>query len=610
MKFGSLVLVLAATTLGVSQTPPPATSDVLGSHDLSMGGTSHIQGSMSAACLYCHVPHSGSGKSALWGQTLSNQIYSTYVSNTAQNTTTQPPLGQDSSLCLSCHDGTVAVGQVTPYGPYIMQGSLPPVAVMGSQLQGSHPFSLQLPLKDGPSLVASLAANGTTADQTGSVKLIKGNIECSSCHNPHIQSTDRLSPNFLVLDNRKGAICLACHDPNPRTVNGHDNPLAMWSVGIHATSGTLVNPAANLGGYASVTDFACQSCHVSHNAGGTGLLRNSNEADCAVCHSGGVNLSPAAPNVFAEFAKQGAHPFTTNTGSHTPGESVLLNNNRHSTCADCHNSHAAGQTTSFALPPSVRPSQADVNGISAADGVTVVKPSVNQYETCLRCHGTGTGKTTNPAVFGYLPVRVVNSLDPLNVIPQFSLTSTSSHPVLHDRTSPFPQPSLRANMLNLDGVTPGRLMGTRILCTDCHNSDDNREFGGIGPNGPHGSQYWHLLERRYEFSQAAVPGGTVTNLFPNPDLSSSGPYGMCVKCHDLTQIMSNTSFSGHANHLNDGFSCSVCHTAHGMGGISGSISGERMVNFDAGVVAQNGSTPIMYNRSRNTCSLTCHNTPH
>ncbi len=294
--------------------------------------------------------------------------------------------------------------------------------------------------------------------------LIKGNVECSSCHNPHIQSTDKLSPNFLVLDNRKGAICLACHDANPRTVNGHDNPLAMWSTGVHATSGTLVNPAAALGGYATISDFACQSCHSQHNAGGAvGLLRSANETDCVVCHSGGNSTSPVAPNVFVEFAKQGAHPFSTSNGAHTPSESVLLNQNRHATCADCHNSHSASQVVSFPIPPSIRASQNGVDGISGADGVTVLKPAINQYENCLRCHGTSTGKTTNLPAFGYLPVWVVTSIDPLNVIAQLSLTATSSHPVMHDRISPYPQPSLRSNMLNLDGVTPGRAMGTRIL---------------------------------------------------------------------------------------------------------------------------------------------------
>ena len=96
------------------------------------------------------------------------------------------------------------------------------------------------------------------------------------------------------------------------------------------------------------------------------------------------------------------------------------------------------------------------------------------------------------------------------MIPEFSATATSSHPVTHDSLSPLPQPSLLTNMLNQNG-TAGRLMGVRIFCSDCHNSDDNREFGGIGPNGPHGSVYSHILEHNYQFSQAAAPGGQVTN---------------------------------------------------------------------------------------------------
>jgi predicted CXXCH cytochrome family protein len=484
-------------------------------------------------------------------------------------------------------------------------------STMGTNLSSTHPFSLKLPLKDAPNLVASLVASGTTQDPTHSVQLIRGNIECTSCHNPHIQSVDKQSPNFLVRDDLKGAVCLACHETKPRTVNMKDNPLAMWTPSAHANAGNMVNPNAGLGGYSTVAEFACIACHVPHSAGGAArLLRAPNETDCITCHNGGLTLSPAAPNVFAEFAKQGQHPFSGPTGSHDANEDVLLNQNRHATCADCHNPHSSNQVVTFPLPPAIRPSQNGVAGISASDGITVLRPAVNQYENCLRCHGNSTGKATNPAVFGYLPVRVVASTDPLNVIPEFSIAATSSHPVMHDRTSPLPQQSLNANMINLDGTTPGRMMGARILCTDCHNADDNREFGGTGPNGPHGSSWFHILERHYEFSQAAVPGGTITNLFPNPDLSVAGPYALCGKCHNLAQVVGNTSFTEHARHINDGFSCSTCHTAHGMGAASGSISGERLVNFDAAVVAPNGSTPISYNRAKNSCTLTCHNHAH
>ena len=309
------------------------------------------------------------------------------------------------------------------------------------------------------------------------------------------------------------------------------------------------------------------------------------------------------------------HSFSPGNSPHRPNESALLNQNIHVTCVDCHNPHSSNRVATFPAAPAIRPSQALVVGISATDGMTVVNPAVNQYENCLRCHGSSTGQQSKP-IFGYLPLRVVSASDPLNVIPQFSATATSSHPVTHDRSSPLPQPSLRPNMLDLDGRTPGRSMGTRILCTDCHNSDDNREFGGNGPNGPHGSMFAHIMERRYEFSQAPAPGKLITNLFPNPSLSAQGganggPYALCAKCHDLTQILNNTSFSEHARHVKqDGFSCSVCHTAHGMGAQSGSISGERLVNFDARVVAPNGAAPISYNRAMNSCSLVCHNHPH
>ena len=79
-----------------------------------------------------------------------------------------------------------------------MSGKMKPADIFGASLQSSHPNSLVLPLKDDPELVKSLVGGGRTADPA--VKLIKGNIECDTCHNPHVQSTDKVSQNFLVRD--------------------------------------------------------------------------------------------------------------------------------------------------------------------------------------------------------------------------------------------------------------------------------------------------------------------------------------------------------------------------------------------------------------------------
>ena len=593
--------------------------DALGVHNLSAASGSPVVAPGSLGCTFCHAPHSGlGGVTPLWNQTLSNQSYTPYTSTTySEKGNTQPVLGKTSSLCLSCHDGTVAVGQSAVFGKIPVTGTLNSIDVLGTNLSGSHPFSLVLPLQDAPDLVASLVSQGVTADPKGAVKLIAGNIECTSCHDPHIQAIDTIAQDFLVRDSSSGQMCLACHDPN-RVVTGQVNRLSGYTGSIHAVATNQVANSANVGPYATVAANACGSCHAEHNANGTRLMRIATPAapgvdaatqDCITCHNGGSNISPAAPNVYAEFAKV-SHPLPAGVNIHDAAEPAVLNNNRHSTCVDCHSPHASNQLTVFTAPPAIRPPQNGVSGVSGVDGVTILTPAVNQFENCLRCHGTSAGKQIL-IKYGYLPNRLVFAGDPLNLVPQFSINATSSHPVTHDNNSALPQPSLLVNMLNLNGTVSTRLVGTRIFCTDCHNSDDNREFGGVGPNGPHGSTYTHLLERNYQFGQAAIPGGPVTNLYPNPDMSPQGPYALCAKCHSLTTVISAASWAYHQDHVSqDGFSCSICHTAHGMGAVSASVTGERLINFDINVVAQNGTNPISYNRATNTCTLVCHGQAH
>jgi nitrate/TMAO reductase-like tetraheme cytochrome c subunit len=606
---------LLAEGFAIAQVP----ADVLGMHNLTPASGASVYAQGSLGCTFCHAPHSGlGGVSGLWNQTLSKATYTPYSSSTyAEQGNTQPTVGVTSSLCLSCHDGTVAVGQSAVYGTIPMTGTMNSMDSFGTNLSGSHPFSVVLPIKDAPDLVTSLVSQGKTADPTQAVTLINGNIECTSCHNPHVQGTDKIAQDFLVRDSSSGQMCLACHDPN-RVVQGRTNLLAGWTNSIHQTAINQVSADAHVGSYNTVALNACTSCHMSHNATAPArLLRQATPStpatdpatqDCLTCHNGGTLVSPAAPNVMAEMAKT-SHPLPAGTNFHDEAETAVLNNNRHATCVDCHSPHAANQVTTFPAPPLIRASQANVTGISALDGTTGLLPAINQYESCLRCHGTSVGKQ-RLLVYGYAPIRLVSAPDPLNVIPELAATASSSHPVTHTSTSSLPQPSLLTNMLNQNG-TAGRLMGVQIFCTDCHNSDDNREFGGSGPNGPHGSINSHILEHNYQFSQASTPGGLVTNTFPNPDLSLNGPYGMCAKCHSLSNIVANASFAGHSNHVSqDGFSCSVCHTAHGMGTVSPSVSGERLVNFDINVVGQNNGAPISYNRSSNTCTLTCHTVAH
>jgi hypothetical protein len=298
--------------------------------------------------------------------------------------------------------------------------------------------------------------------------------------------------------------------------------------------------------------------------------------------------------------------------AHLPNEAIQLDRNRHATCADCHNSHASEPTVTFTSTPDLRAAQLGVTGVSL-DG-SAKKLATLQYENCLRCHSESVGKQALP-VFGYLPARALFPGDTLNVRLQMGTSALSAHPVMKDARGGS-QPSLLDAMLDLSGQVKTRPMGTRLLCTDCHNSDNNREFGGTGPNGPHGSKNSHMLEREYIQSQVAPgvfpaggPGSLIMNLSPSPLLTSAAgaPYALCAKCHDLSNVNSNVSFQHHSSHIQKGVSCSVCHSSHGVPAGTTGVAGDRLVSFDMNVVGTNNG---VVNYSNGTCTLTCHMTQH
>jgi len=529
-----------------------------------------------------------------------------------------------------------------------MKGGMNANDVFQTDLSTVHPFNFaKVPLDPTTPDMYAGVINGS-GTQNPAVKLINKNVQCTTCHEPHNQFIDTTN-TFLTVDNSSSGLCLACHlqdpgvtamakKPSSGSIKTSDNVgpvrdslrngISQWRLSAHATGAQKTKRGSPVGHYGTVARNGCSSCHVAHNgAKGAALLIQSTATNaanldqttknCVTCHDGSDTVSPALPNILAELSKPG-HPLPVNGNTHQTGEKALLGGNRHATCVDCHNPHTSKKVTSYSMT-TLRPSQSNATGVSEADGSTVLQPALYQFQTCLRCHGSSTGKKVL-AQFGYVPNFQANSGDPQDVLAQFGRTARSSHPVMHDRNSGYSQPSLLVSLKNLDGRTAGRPMGTRILCSDCHNSDDSRESGGSGPSGPHGSLYPHILERRYEMSQVspgAPAGSMIQNLFPNPNMDAScssvpcvSPYALCAKCHDLSKLSSAGSFSEHARHISDGFSCSTCHSAHGVGIGAASVSGERLINFDINVVGSYKGEPIGYNRATNSCSLVCHNHTH
>ena len=128
---------------------------MIGVHDLGPGSKSPITGARPDFCAYCHAPHSGLEYRPVEPETDHADLHHVHQHNGKEHGhAAHARLA--SNQCLSCHDGTVAVGDHGGLWPGHHCGVDVPADVFGSNMQTSHPFSLALPLKDNIDLAASL----------------------------------------------------------------------------------------------------------------------------------------------------------------------------------------------------------------------------------------------------------------------------------------------------------------------------------------------------------------------------------------------------------------------------------------------------------------------
>ena len=92
-------------------------------HNLSISGPGAVRAiSETEVCVFCHTPHGSSGVTPLWNRNSPVGPYTIYQSSSLEAAIGQPTGA--SKLCLSCHDGTIALGSVLsrPF-PIVMAGS-------------------------------------------------------------------------------------------------------------------------------------------------------------------------------------------------------------------------------------------------------------------------------------------------------------------------------------------------------------------------------------------------------------------------------------------------------------------------------------------------------
>ena len=535
---------------------PAAFAEIADSkHNLTATGPGSVRVSVPAGlCVFCHAPHNAKPSVGLWNRDLPAVTYTPYESSTQIAKPGQPT--GSSRLCLSCHDGTTALGNIragSTGGQSL--GPLTGPTVLGTNLSTDHPTSF---VYDG----ALAAARGTLVTPASLPRAIHldgaGQMQCTSCHDPH--TTEH--PKFLRMEMQNGALCLACHAP------------AYWQTATHSASTKIWNGVAPNpwppDGFLTVGQNACMSCHRPHAAahGPRLLAQDVERANCNVCHNGNV----AAKNLEAEFSKVYRHPVDGSNWIHDPKENPATAP-RHVTCADCHNPHAT--TDASAPAPMVSGPLKGVSGMTRSG--TMIAEAQYEYEVCFKCHAAAPPKT----------LGVTRQSRTRNIRLKLEATNSSYHPV-----------EGVGRHTTIGGLLSPYTATSLITCTDCHNNNA-WTTGSDAPRGPHGSVYPAILERQYQ-----------TN---DPTVYSNASYSMCFKCHSSTYLTGGSKFL-HAKHNGAQAACAVCHDAHG------SSTGEHLIDFmlrdrtGKAVVTPYNNTIAYVTTSpvsgRGTCTLTCHGKAH
>lgn len=454
-------------------------------HNLSASGPGAIRASSEQeVCIFCHTPHNASPIQPAWNRSNPVSAYTVYSSASLDAKPGQPT--GSSKLCLSCHDGTVAVGSVLSRDQEIaMVGGVHALpsgkSNLGTALSDDHPISFpynsalasqDLKLKDPSQLPAQVKLDR------------RGELQCTSCHDAH----DDSNGSFLVMDNSNSQLCSSCHRINETTIANHAN---------------------------------CNSCHVSHSSpSGPYLLAGTSPSDtCLNCHSGQTGPTQGI-NVASDLNKLSRHD------NPAPVMNVQAGSTNYVGCEDCHEPHT--MRSQNAIAPSISPRLGKVSGVNAVGAQ--VQVAQFGYEVCYKCHSTSAvtaSKITRkivqndtrlefaPSAVSYHPVQAPGkNTNVPSLRPGYTTASIISCTDCHASDTSKAAGSSGANGPHGSNVTPlliGRYetldrttesASTYALCYRCH--DRNKILAESSPFKYHKK---HIVEYRTPCSICHDPHG-------------------------------------------------------------------------------------------------------
>ncbi len=204
MRVNSKLVVVISITCTLFTLAYPALAVISGSkHDFSAATWSGGE-----ICNVCHTPHEGEALEApLWNHATSTATYTLYSSPSLLVTPEQPDPGSVSRMCLSCHDGTVAIDSFGNNTGTQFMDTVNPGALLGTDLSNDHPIGIMWDHQSPP----LICGNCHTIPQR--VRFFRRNgrsyVECASCHDVHNNVTN---PQMLRVSMDGSQLCLICHN--------------------------------------------------------------------------------------------------------------------------------------------------------------------------------------------------------------------------------------------------------------------------------------------------------------------------------------------------------------------------------------------------------------
>ena len=268
----------------------PAATGVNGSvHDMNTFIVGNNADSMARVCVFCHTPHhaqsnlAGGDTAPLWDRDASQLNYQPYVWVTPANQGTDAdsnafaivdPLAGPSRLCMSCHDGVVAVDSHGGTMSQVGSGAVVTArANLGADLTQTHPIGFDyIQIKTRRNAIAGIvsASAGATdseiVDETNffatevTPVMAQGNATNQGVYNPVVRAggSGVGTAHKRIKDVLFGGnimTCASCHE-----VHNKENATQELFTGANG-SGTTTAPNYLL--YAKeARSLICLSCHV------------------------------------------------------------------------------------------------------------------------------------------------------------------------------------------------------------------------------------------------------------------------------------------------------------------------------------------------------------